>query len=255
MFLFPFQQLVPAGCPCTSLPARNPPPLPTYQPPVPPASPLYPPTSPLIAPYPLPTPTSPCQTLFNTPLPLPTPVHFTPPPAYPCHFSPPPSPVLHFHQHPIMTSRKLRQHSISTPDLHSKVTLGQDPPDPPPGPLPPPRPLPPLPAPPTPLAAPPTNHLVVNGKRYQKLRLLGRGGSSKVFAVFDEESQDVRAIKLVNLEGLDQDTLTSYRNEILMLQELKECTRVIRLFDFEEMGNQLVLVMEKGEQGFCFHLE
>ncbi|XP_045107535.1 dual specificity protein kinase TTK-like [Portunus trituberculatus] len=105
--------------------------------------------------------------------------------------------------------------------------------------------------PPTPLPPPASNSLVVNGKIYQKLRLLGRGGSCKVHAVFDEESGEMRAVKVVNLEGVDQETINSYRNEVAILKKLQGCSRVIQLFDFEDSPTHLSLVMEKGSKDFA----
>ena len=84
--------------------------------------------------------------------------------------------------------------------------------------LPPPRP-PHAPAPhigtPMPAAAPnvmppPSNNkskeqiLIVNGKRYRVMKLLGKGGSSRVYEAFDEEKNTVVAIKRVDLSDVDE---------------------------------------------------
>lgn len=90
----------------------------------------------------------------------------------------------------------------------------------------------------------------VGSKQYLKLKLLGRGGSSRVYEVLDKDSLQVRAVKVVNLENVDEDTLNSYKNEISILEKLKDCDRVIHLYDHEVMGNKLVLVMEKGNLDF-----
>merc|ERR1719187_145648 len=42
--------------------------------------------------------------------------------------------------------------------------------------------------------------LVVRGKRYRVMKLLGKGGSSRVYEAFDEQRSAVVAIKRVNLE-------------------------------------------------------
>ena len=47
--------------------------------------------------------------------------------------------------------------------------------------------------------------LVVRGKRYKVMRLLGRGGSSRVYEAFDEERKLVVAIKRVDLSEADED--------------------------------------------------
>lgn len=92
------------------------------------------------------------------------------------------------------------------------------------------------------------DHIDVNGHEYLKLGLLGRGGSSKVYEVLDLESCKVKAIKVVELEGLDKDTLKSYRNEIDILERLQWSDRVIKLYEFEHTENYLKLVMEKGNK-------
>ncbi|XP_045589450.2 uncharacterized protein Mps1 [Procambarus clarkii] len=90
------------------------------------------------------------------------------------------------------------------------------------------------------------DHIFVNGKQYLKLELIGRGGSSKVYEVLDLQTRKVKAIKVVELEGVDDATLKSYRNEIDILLRLRKSDRIIQLYDYEESNNHLSLVMEKG---------
>ena len=57
---------------------------------------------------------------------------------------------------------------------------------------------------------PPSNNkskeqiLIVNGKRYRVMKLLGKGGSSRVYEAFDEEKNTVVAIKRVDLSDVDE---------------------------------------------------
>lgn len=91
-------------------------------------------------------------------------------------------------------------------------------------------------------------NIIVNGKEYVQLELLGQGGSSKVYEVLDFETRKVMAIKVVNLEGVDDVALSSYKNEIDMLLRLQWSDKVIRLYDYEVNDRNLKLVMEKGSQ-------
>ncbi|XP_071522331.1 uncharacterized protein [Panulirus ornatus] len=76
------------------------------------------------------------------------------------------------------------------------------------------------------------DHIAIKGKEYLLLGLLGMGGSSKVYEVLDVETRKVKAVKLVDLKGLDNSTLNSYKNEISILQRLQWSDRVIRLYDY-----------------------
>ena len=46
--------------------------------------------------------------------------------------------------------------------------------------------------------------LFVNGKRYKLMKVLGKGGSSRVYEAFDEENNIVVAIKRVELADADE---------------------------------------------------
>ena len=67
---------------------------------------------------------------------------------------------------------------------------------------------PPTPADPTPRATmpPPSSKdkvLTIRGKRYRVMKILGKGGSSRVYEAFDEEKSTVVAIKRVDLSDAD----------------------------------------------------
>ena len=91
--------------------------------------------------------------------------------------------------------------------------------------------------------------LMIRGKRYRVMKLLGKGGSSRVYEAFDELRNQVVAIKRVNLEEADDETTRGYINEIGMLEKLQGEDRIVRLFDHEtvEEENVLFVIMEKGD--------
>ncbi|KAI0720489.1 kinase-like protein [Cerioporus squamosus] len=92
--------------------------------------------------------------------------------------------------------------------------------------------------------------IVVNRKQYHRLDLIGRGGSSRVYRVMTG-SHEIYALKRVNLDKVDADTMAGYMNEIALLKRLDGNQRIIRLLDSEVKGagakGQLLLVMECGE--------
>ena len=94
--------------------------------------------------------------------------------------------------------------------------------------------------------------IIVNKKGYQRLDLLGKGGSSRVFRVMTG-SHEIFALKRVALDKLDADTMNGYMNEIALLKRLEGNQRIIRLLDSEvKQGGggskgALFLVMECGE--------
>ncbi|KOS20439.1 Serine/threonine-protein kinase MPS1 [Escovopsis weberi] len=93
------------------------------------------------------------------------------------------------------------------------------------------------------------NVLKVNGKAYQRLECLGRGGSAKVYRVTAENGQ-MFALKRVALENADEATIRGYRGEIDLLGKLTKVERVINLHAYEMNSEKQVLslVMEMGER-------
>lgn len=57
------------------------------------------------------------------------------------------------------------------------------------------------------------------------------------------------AIKVVDLSKADSQTVSGYKNEITLLSQLRKCKRVVRMYDYEyhNSGQQLLVVMEKGD--------
>jgi hypothetical protein len=72
--------------------------------------------------------------------------------------------------------------------------------------------------------------LQVNNKEYERLGILGRGGSSKVYSVLCPTKRTVMALKRVALERCDQETITNYMNEVALLNRLRGHDRIIQWF-------------------------
>ncbi|KAM9665896.1 dual specificity protein kinase TTK [Trichechus inunguis] len=88
--------------------------------------------------------------------------------------------------------------------------------------------------------------ITVKGRIYSVLKQIGSGGSSKVFQVLNEKKQ-IHAIKYVNLEEADNQTIDSYRNEIAYLNKLQQHSdKIIRLYDYEITDQYIYMVMECG---------
>ncbi len=96
----------------------------------------------------------------------------------------------------------------------------------------------------------------VNGIAYERLGILGRGGSSKVYSVLCQTKHTVYALKKVALDRADAETLRSYLNEIELLKRMKGHDRVIQMIDHEITFSQsskrpkvLQMVSGKWENG------
>jgi len=88
--------------------------------------------------------------------------------------------------------------------------------------------------------------IMVNGKKYNVLGLIGRGGSSKVYQVSNERNL-LMAIKVVDLSEADSSVVDGYKNEIELLKRLQHSNRVVKMYDYEYRGDKLFVIMEKGE--------
>ncbi|KAK1171164.1 dual specificity protein kinase Ttk isoform X1 [Acipenser oxyrinchus oxyrinchus] len=97
---------------------------------------------------------------------------------------------------------------------------------------------------------PPSVHsndcIVIKGKTYYVLKQIGRGGSSKVFQVLDHKKQ-LFAVKYVDLEDADNQTIESYKNEIEHLNRLQQHSdQIIKLYDYEMTNSYIYMLMECG---------
>ncbi|CAJ0588916.1 unnamed protein product [Cylicocyclus nassatus] len=90
--------------------------------------------------------------------------------------------------------------------------------------------------------------MIINNHSYIWLNVLGKGGSSRVYEVFDEARSEVCALKVVDL-GDDPVVRDCYLNEIELLNSLQGSPYVIKMIEYElrECENTLYVVMEKGD--------
>ncbi|XP_035601437.1 dual specificity protein kinase Ttk-like isoform X2 [Oncorhynchus keta] len=92
--------------------------------------------------------------------------------------------------------------------------------------------------------------IVIKGKRFLVLKMIGRGGSSKVYQVLDQRNQ-LFAVKYVNLEEADAQTVESYKNEIEHLNRLQQYSdQIIKLYDYEITNSYIYMLMECGNLDF-----
>ncbi|KAK8203819.1 kinase-like domain-containing protein [Phyllosticta capitalensis] len=89
---------------------------------------------------------------------------------------------------------------------------------------------------------------MVNGKPYQEIGRIGKGGSSDVYRVMAENGK-LFALKRVKLEDADENAVRGYKGEIDLLRKLEGVERVVRLFDWEvdEEKQILSVLMDIGE--------
>ncbi|KAI5957318.1 MPS1 [Candida jiufengensis] len=85
---------------------------------------------------------------------------------------------------------------------------------------------------------------VVNGKEYEKMELLGRGGSSKVYRIKASNGHQY-ALKKVMLNQFED--IEGFKGEIALLKKLRNYKRVVKLYDSEVTKSSLYLIMEKGD--------
>jgi serine/threonine-protein kinase TTK/MPS1 len=92
------------------------------------------------------------------------------------------------------------------------------------------------------------NVITVNGHHYSVLKKIGKGGSSVVYEVFDDEC-NLRAIKRVDLSQAEEAEAEGYRNEVKVLEKLQGHHRIVRMFEYEYMPDSelLYVVMERGD--------
>ena len=95
------------------------------------------------------------------------------------------------------------------------------------------------------------NNQQVNGAPYERVGVLGKGGSSKVYSVICPTKRIIYALKRVTLERADAETYQSYTNEIELLKRLRGHDRVIQLIDHQitfGQGNRPKILMVVSDQ-------
>jgi len=102
-------------------------------------------------------------------------------------------------------------------------------------------------------ATPGCNRISINGHCYSVVGTIGSGGSAKVYRALDSTNQLV-AIKRVDITDTSEIEAQGFRNEIKLLQKLKGNPRIVTLYDSEEREEEngskriLYMVMEHGEK-------
>eukprot|EP00066_Takifugu_rubripes_P030726 XP_011619992.1 PREDICTED: dual specificity protein kinase Ttk-like [Takifugu rubripes] len=77
--------------------------------------------------------------------------------------------------------------------------------------------------------------------------MIGRGGSSKVYQVLDHKKQ-LFAVKYVDLEEADAQTIESWKNEIEHLNHLQQHSdQIIKLYEYEITNSYIYMLMECGD--------
>ncbi|KAM6994273.1 dual specificity protein kinase Ttk [Tautogolabrus adspersus] len=88
--------------------------------------------------------------------------------------------------------------------------------------------------------------ITIKGKQFFILKMIGRGGSSKVYQVLDHKKQ-LFAVKYVDLLEADAQTIESYKNEIEHLNHLQQYSdQIIKLYDYEITNSYIYMLMECG---------
>lgn len=87
----------------------------------------------------------------------------------------------------------------------------------------------------------------INSQQYEKLELLGRGGTSKVYKVRSLATKQTLAIKKVSFDQFDESCVTGFKGEIDLLTKLKNEPRVVKLVDHTISEGSIFLVMECGD--------
>lgn len=90
------------------------------------------------------------------------------------------------------------------------------------------------------------NYVKVNNVEYERMEMLGRGGSSKVYKVKGPGNK-VYALKRVLFDEFDETSVNGFKGEIELLQKLDKMDRVVHLYDYMMDQGLLYLIMECGD--------
>ncbi|KAI9286229.1 kinase-like domain-containing protein, partial [Umbelopsis sp. AD052] len=90
----------------------------------------------------------------------------------------------------------------------------------------------------------------VNKHWYTVLDQLGKGGTGRVWRVMSHTHHRVFALKHVSLADVDSEaTISSYINEIRLLERLSGHSRIVKLYDYEvnQQNGYIQMILECGE--------
>jgi len=88
--------------------------------------------------------------------------------------------------------------------------------------------------------------LHVQCKPYLLLKLLGEGGSSKVYEALDIQERTLKAIKRVHLQDCDETVKQGFLDEVKFLEKFPNNPSIVHLYNYEHTNDDLLLVMECG---------
>ncbi|CAK7905833.1 serine/threonine-protein kinase Mps1p [[Candida] anglica] len=97
--------------------------------------------------------------------------------------------------------------------------------------------------------------ITINGIQYEKMELLGRGGSSKVYKVKALSNNKIYAIKKVTFDQFDEACVKGFKGEIDLLIKLRDADRVVKLADHAVGEGSIYLVMECGDTDLAHVLQ
>lgn len=83
---------------------------------------------------------------------------------------------------------------------------------------------------------------LLNGHIYQKLELVGKGGSGKVFKVVGENYK-IYALKRIKFQPTDVKTIENLKNEMELLKRLKGKPHIIQMYDCQEDYKKGIILM------------
>lgn len=98
-----------------------------------------------------------------------------------------------------------------------------------------------------PLSLDTKHRITINGKHYEKLELLGRGGSAKVYKVKACDTNRLHAVKKVTFDQFEESCAAGFKGEIDLLLKLTHAERVVKLVDHAITETGIFLVMECGD--------
>ena len=87
-----------------------------------------------------------------------------------------------------------------------------------------------------------TSRIILNGRGYTRLGVLGKGGSSCVYRVLSDDG-NLYAYKYVDVRGDSESVFENYTNEIELLRRLKGSPYIIELIDAEVNKDQMYIAM------------
>ncbi|CAL8072740.1 unnamed protein product [Orchesella dallaii] len=89
----------------------------------------------------------------------------------------------------------------------------------------------------------------VKGKEYLIIKQLGKGGCGEVSLVIEKDTRKLYALKVVQLQGIDEALVQECINEVEMLIELKGTDLVVEIksWEFSRSEKTMKIVMEHGQ--------